>query len=112
MDHPEDPCDPEADVIYRVPAGSHHQVRLDATGGAEAATGDGAETLTIAHYVTSGDLERHFSVVEAGGDPVVEVGWRAPKSAPPGGSATHFYAVVRDGRGGATWAHRAVCVLE
>ncbi len=112
VDNPFDPCDPEADATYRVAAGSHHGVHLDTTGAAEELASGVRESLEIAHYVTAGDLERHFSVVEEGDDPVVVVGWKAPSSAPPGGKAMHFYAVVRDERGGSAWVHRALCVLE
>jgi hypothetical protein len=105
-----DPCDPAAEP--RVTAGSRQALRLDLRGAAERVDGEGKETLSIAHYVTSGDLERHFSVVEDGGRPVVEVDWSAPATAPAGGAPMHFYAVVRDGRGGAAWVHRALCVTE
>lgn len=107
-----DPCDAAPDEGRDIAAGSRSAIHMDVGGAAEPLGGSGREILTIAHYVTDGDLERHFSVVEDGDEPEVEVSWKAPRSAPAGGAPAHFYAVIRDGRGGASWVHRAACVRE
>jgi len=107
-----DPCDASEEAAVRVKAGSRHTIRIDAAGAAERVDAGSSEPLTIAHYVTRGDLEGHFSAIESGDRPVVEVAWRAPSNAPAEGEVMHFYAVVRDARGGASWEHRTSCVVD
>ncbi len=70
------------------------------------------ETIQLSHYVTSGDLERAFSVVDfTRPAPQVSVNWNAPGNVPGGGQLVRFYFVLRDGRGGIDWSTHAVCVL-
>ena len=69
------------------------------------------ETLTLSHFVASGDLERQYSVLERGApatDAVVR--WDAP-SAPVAGVPVELHFVLRDGRGGLAFARRSVCAL-
>jgi len=68
------------------------------------------ETLTLGHFVTSGSLERAYSDVDVATNPAVaRVSWQAPLSTVPEGTLVRFYFVLRDGRGGADFAERAVC---
>ncbi len=70
------------------------------------------EALTLAHFVTDGDLERVYSDVNLQANPaLVQVSWRAPATAAAGGKLVRFSFVLRDGRGGAAYIERAVCVV-
>jgi hypothetical protein len=70
------------------------------------------ETLSLAHFVTSGDLERAYSDVDLDVNPATaSVGWKAPTAVPPGGLLVRFYLVLGDGRGGTDFVERAVCVV-
>jgi hypothetical protein len=71
------------------------------------------ETLSLAHFVTAGELERAYSDVDLDVDPATaSVGWKAPAVVPPGGLLVRFYLVLRDGRGGTDFVERAVCVVS
>jgi hypothetical protein len=79
----------------------------------ESPAGDLRETLTLSHLATGGDLERQFSVIEptdTRAPPSVSLDWRAPKDAPATGTLVRFAFVLRDGRGGADWTLRDLCV--
>lgn len=105
-------CPPVDGALSVVADGADHTIEIDASGLREA-TATGLETLEIAHFVNAGDLARHFSAVEsAEPEPPApqSVTWTAPASA-SSPTAVHFYAVVRDLRGGAGFAHRSLCVL-
>jgi hypothetical protein len=72
------------------------------------------ETLQLSHFATGGELDRQFSVVEAGdtGDALdVEVDWDPPaaEDVSPRGTLVRFHFVLRDLRGGTSWVSRAVC---
>jgi hypothetical protein len=69
------------------------------------------ETLALAHFVTTGDLERAYSNVNVQTDPaLVRVNWKSPGSINTNGALVRFYFVLRDGRGGADYTQRALCV--
>jgi len=71
----------------------------------------GRETLTFSHFVTSGELERQFSVVDDDtADVTVE--WTPPavEDVSADGTRVRFHFVVRDGRGGIAWTARELCV--
>lgn len=69
------------------------------------------ETIQLSHFVTSGDLERAFSAVDFNRPaPQVSVSWSTPRNVPSDGQLVRFYFVLRDGRGGADWSTRAICV--
>lgn len=70
------------------------------------------ETLSLAHFVTAGALERAYSDVNLVVSPATaRVRWTAPESVPAGGLFVRFYLVLRDGRGGTDFAERALCVM-
>jgi len=70
------------------------------------------ETLSLAHFVTAGDLERAYSEVDLDVDPATtRVRWTAPETVPVGGEFVRFYLVLRDGRGGNDFVERALCVV-
>lgn len=106
------PGDGEATVVV-LADGAAHTIEIDPSGLREP-TAEGLETLEIAHFVTGGDLARHFSAVEPDEpEPPAarSVTWTAPASA-QSPFVVHFYAVVRDLRGGVGFDHRAICVLS
>lgn len=71
------------------------------------------ESLSLAHFVTAGDLDRAYSDVELNVNPATaRVGWIAPAAVPQGGMLVRFYLVLRDGRGGTDFVERAVCIVS
>lgn len=69
------------------------------------------ETLTVSHFVTGGDLERAYSSVDGSSSAAtIRVAWNAPNSI-TAAQVVRFYFVIRDGRGGADWTRRSLCVL-
>jgi hypothetical protein len=72
------------------------------------------ETLIVSHVVAAGELDRQYTALEpdepAPKDGAVE--WRAPLDPPPPpeGRLEEIFFVLRDGRGGAAFARRTVCV--
>jgi len=71
------------------------------------------ESLLLSHYSTAGELARSTSVIEgeiSPQEPVAHVNWTAPTKAPAEGQPVRFYFVLRDGRGGAIWSRRVLCV--
>ncbi len=69
------------------------------------------ETLSLAHYVTGGELERVYSELRAQDESEgLELGWTLPTEAPPTGAPVWFFFVLRDGRGGLDWTLRQLCV--
>lgn len=68
---------------------------------------DPGETLLLAHFVTSGELDRTYSVLEPNeaAPKTIEVPW----SAPPDARDVKVYFVLRDGRGGTAFATRTIC---
>lgn len=80
----------------------------------ESSLSPGRETLYVSHLATDGVLEHYFDVVEAtdaSPTPETHVSWTAPTQGDPTGKRVRFYVVVRDGRGGADWTMREVCVV-
>lgn len=68
------------------------------------------EPLLVSHFATHGRLSRPLSVIEGDATGLsVSVPWRAPGDA--AGERVRFYFVVRDGRGGADWSARTLCLL-
>lgn len=75
---------------------------------------EGVESILATHVVTAGELERQYSMLDPT-DPVpkeARVEWTAPprEQVPEGGRLAEIYLVVRDGRGGAAFGRRTVCV--
>jgi hypothetical protein len=82
-------------------------------------TFDGAErepgeSIMLSTIVTDGELDRQYSAFDPDEVPPKEarVPWMPPPSGsvPSGGRVVRFYAVLRDGRGGASFGRFAVCV--
>jgi len=63
------------------------------------------ESLQLSHFSTSGAFERQYSFVEGDQQPEATLTWRAPAA----GTAVKQYLVVRDGRGGVSWASWSFC---
>jgi len=66
----------------------------------------GVEVLQVSHFSTRGVLERHFSILDAGEEPVTRLEWEAPEESGP----AKFYVVVRDGRDGVSFLSFSACV--
>lgn len=67
---------------------------------------DAAEGLQLSHFATAGAYARTFSFVEPGADSSAHLEWQAPTAE----TAAKHYVVVRDGRGGVSWATFGLCV--
>ncbi|MFO7179809.1 MAG: hypothetical protein DIU78_014010 [Pseudomonadota bacterium] len=104
--------------VPEVPVGSAHVIRVALPERAREAVPppiEGApefESLLVSHFATHGELERAFSPLPGTGTSLdVTVTWTAPATAPDDGELARFWFVVRDGRGGADFVERAVCVV-
>jgi hypothetical protein len=64
------------------------------------------ETLQLSHFSTGGSFERQYSFVAPESTPFASLSFHTPAS----GSAVKQYLVIRDGRGGVSWASWSVCV--
>lgn len=71
----------------------------------------GVEKVLVSHVVTSGELDRQYSMLDPSeaAPKEVSVEWKAPP-ADDAGRLTEVFAVLRDGRGGAAFARRTLCV--
>ena len=68
------------------------------------------ESLQISHVASLGRLDRPFSSIAPEDTSfTIQLPWEAPESLPQPMLAS-FYFVVRDGRGGASWLSRSLCV--
>jgi hypothetical protein len=81
--------------------------------GATAAT---LEALQLSSFATAGKLGGSYALIPSTDmrpDADVTVKWTPPTRAevPATGMTVQFHFVVRDGRGGLDWAHRALCVV-
>jgi len=65
----------------------------------------GLESLQVSLFATRGLFERQFSFIDPDATPKSELTWDAPKSAGP----VKQFVVVRDERGGVSWASWSVC---
>jgi hypothetical protein len=72
----------------------------------DGARDDDAESLQLSHFATAGEYARTFSFVERGKALRAGVEWQAPAAETP----VKHYVVVRDGRGGLSWATFSLCV--
>jgi hypothetical protein len=91
-------CDADAPTLA---AGAVH--RLEIALGADAR--EPGESLQLSHFSTSGSFERQYSFVEGEQEPEATLTWRAPEA----GVAVKQYVVVRDDRGGVSWASWSFC---
>jgi hypothetical protein len=100
-------------TVPTVTPGTPHEIALTVPAAAREVDARGVrETMQIAHLVTEGTLPAQFSFVEADdppGDARVAVTWTAPAAGAPRDPLARFYVVLRDGRGGTSWAVRNAC---
>lgn len=98
-------CDAAAPVLA---AGTVHQLTVALGANArepldfEQAAG---EPLQLSHFSTGGSFERQYSFIEGAQQSQATLSWRAPAA----DTAVKQYLVVRDGRGGVTWASWSFC---
>jgi hypothetical protein len=105
---PNAPCLGATDAPV-VPVGSKHKLGFRLRGEDR----EPGETLIVSHVTTKGEFDRQYSALEI--DEVApkntEIPWNAPGVDPgENGTVAEFFFVLRDGRGGAAFARRAVCV--
>lgn len=107
------PCvaDPAAPVVG---PGTPHVFVLRFRGDERESVEGGLEDVLASHVVTAGKLKRQYSMFEPA-DPApkeVSVEWTAPPGGevPAEGRLVEVYFVLRDGRGGAAFGRRTVCV--
>jgi hypothetical protein len=85
------------------------EVAADVTHELEIALGAGAresgESLQLSHFSTSGLFERQYSFIDPDEALETSVEWRAPSA----GNAAKQYLVLRDGRGGVSFASFSLC---
>jgi hypothetical protein len=69
------------------------------------------EALTISNFTNEGELSRQFSVIEEGAE-TATLEWTPAEDEPlpAEGLPVRIVFVLRDGRGGADWTERTVCV--
>jgi hypothetical protein len=65
------------------------------------------ESLLLAHFVSSGELDRTYSTLEA--DEAAPKSIEVPWTPPPDAHDVKVYFVLRDGRGGTAFATRTIC---
>lgn len=70
------------------------------------------EALVVTHVISTGELDRQYSALDPDAAPgVVTVTWTAPTGGvPEAGRIIETFFVLRDGRGGTTFARRTLCV--
>ncbi len=85
------------------------EVAADTTHLLEVALGAGAreagEDLQLSHFATGGKLERQYSFVSPDEALEASLEWRSPRP----GTAVKHYLVLRDGRGGVSFASFSLC---
>jgi hypothetical protein len=74
------------------------------------------EELQLSSFATGGEMEGSYDDIpstDVAPDAAFETSWTAPavKDLPAGGLVVQFHFVVRDGRGGLDWTHRALCAV-
>lgn len=74
------------------------------------------EELQLSSFATGGELEGSYDDIpstDVAPDAAFETSWTAPvvKDLQAGGLVVQFHFVVRDGRGGLDWTHRALCAV-
>lgn len=96
------------DGAMRMAAGETHDVEITlGAASRERVSGeaDVDEALQLSHFSTRGLFERQFSFVTERNRPEVKLAWTAPERSDP----VKQYLVVRDGRGGVSWASWSFC---
>jgi hypothetical protein len=97
--------------IRFVTDGDDRELAVPAMGGAPV-----PEELQLSSFATDGELEGSYQEIpstDTRPDAAFETWWTPPavKDLPAGGVVVHFHFVVRDGRGGLDWTHRALCAV-
>lgn len=116
-------CDDEStESLLRIRPGRERTIRFDLVGDdrerlsaeeREVYAAAETESLFYSHFLTMFGLERPFSFIDAGSDQrrfEVELELDSNVRTPSGGRVVDWILVVRDGRGGADWLRRQLCV--
>ncbi len=70
------------------------------------------ESITLSTIITGGKLDRQYSTFDAeeAAPKEARIEWKAPSDVPAAGLIVRLYALLRDSRGGASFARFSVCV--
>jgi hypothetical protein len=115
------PCDATTGLPVVTAGGAELELRLvtDADDRESFARAPGAaptpEELQLSSFATAGKLAGSYASIpptDTRPDADLTVKWTPPATpdVPSGGLLVHFHFVLRDGRGGLDWLHRAACV--
>ena len=96
------PCEAGGPGI-RADGGSHDLVFIGRALGREP-----GESVIVSHLATHGDLDRLYTAPD--GDADGKVVWKAPSSIGQPRETARFHFSVRDGRGGAAFLTRTICI--
>lgn len=104
-------------LLPQVARGAKHTLRLDLDPESrdllpeENAVGHGRESLLISYFVTSGELDHAWSLIDSEApSTTASIAWTSPAATGGALRLARLIAVVRDGRGGADYLERRVCV--
>jgi hypothetical protein len=117
------PCDATSGLPVVVAGTSQRHVRIVTDGddrdsfAATPGSVPAFEALLFSSYSTAGKVDGSYESIAATDtrpDADVTIKWTPPAVAdvPAAGLGVQFHFVVRDGRGGLDWVHRALCVVS
>jgi hypothetical protein len=92
--------------VSEVSRGERHAFEIVVGARARESEGGATETLQLSHFASDGLYERQWSFVDPGTSPRSRLAWEAPATRVP----VKHYLVVRDDRGGMSWASFSLCV--
>jgi hypothetical protein len=95
------------DGAASIGAGQKVPLRVTLPSSLRETTADGPEALVLSSFVDQGTLDRQFSAVDPGDSGDVAIDYTAPAQV---GARASFVFVLRDGRGGTSFARRVLCV--
>lgn len=107
-------CAPSPDAPLLPADGRTHKLAFRFSDAQRETFAGGREALLLTHVVTAGELERQYSAFDPDEAPkIATVEWKPPSPAEvEGGRLVEITFVLRDGRGGSSFARRAVCARK
>jgi len=104
-------------LLPPVARGAQHTLRIELAPESrdllpeESVVGHGRESLLVSYFVTSGELDHAFSLIDSDAPSTTSSAvWTSPAAVGGAPRLARLFAVVRDGRGGADFIERRVCV--
>jgi hypothetical protein len=103
-------------VLRLVTDGDDREAYVPAATATTPAPAAALEELQLSSFATAGKLDNQYALIlsdDTRPDADVSFKWEPPAvgDVPATGLTVHFHFVVRDGRGGLDWTHRALCVV-